>query len=1169
MLFTLFDQGANAFLYQSDTAATNWVGFLLPGGLVASGDPPPATITVPDSWSDYPGSPIQQQSGGCYLFAPAPPPKGSADTLMTQVTGLNRSFNLSYRYVLWTPLVSGQLRVTSYVAFASSGGSGSVQQQSRVQFRNLAVIIPSLIVVSLDANSNQLTLTQTGATTMQLTSTVDTPRNVGSPILAIAIPLAAFPAGGIQFAINLTPRAGTLTSDFDSLNLGIKYFYADSSSSDTRSQLFPILIDSSGSSSFPFTAVLDALNPTLEANSRFTFTAPAGNMPYFSTGLVNEAGLPLTLTPIPANSGFMLCADRTTAMNPKPHQIDTYYACLSGSFQLAGTSDAVNLLCGLSSVESISLNLPSSGYAGDQLTFRTGQPAHAALFPLPPSVLAGGSSGTPTPLLDDSFLTSWAALTPGKGTVPAPNQYFTQARGAELFGNGPLIPQAPELIGHFQTAVADITANTQLFPLAAYASLAQSTGPDAFGKGLLPTFESQVLSPTRHQILRGSLTRTLALRPRRMGFFNGHALSGASAPIPTSTPQGLLCTVASDGSWSSLLLAQNSASDGSLQQLQFQAIAPLLQDAFQTNQQFLVISQWPPTGQSSWPTTFANQIEIEGWPFVVDIGKSNAFGSYQNLLIFKFCAGSVKDRVANPALWTHAADFNDTANDGLNAVSSYLQSYIANAEKQPKGSGYENFISIVDDPTWNGILALQVDLDLEQLPAQIQSLVTGINLSLFRAHHLGIQVNPVQQNGDSLQIKGNSSLFGLIDYQDPAYAAAVASGASPNSPVAANPDVYDFKVLLLRVLFENTQIRSFQSKIQVTVNQWFGDPVSKLRIGTGSSISKSVVLDGVLQTHNGVDTYVFSSHRDCVFELDSNVLLTVEITDAGFNTLQSASPTSTLESSRFAFSGYLNFSNLPGFDGFSFGGQSAADNGVGLYFSNLYLNMSFDLNTPTNRNFAFDASQIAFNVAQSVPRAASLFTGFPLQVASFLQGAGDSLPEQQGFLAVQVQNGSFNGLDSRAPWWALQLTLNLGTPGALASAMGWSASLLLAWSSGSRGSSSNYSAWVGIQLPGASGSGKLLSLQGVLKLAIGSIQLYYIAASQSYLLKLTQIAIKFFVLTFPPNGSTIFYLFGDPKGGGSKTLGWYAAYQLNPKKNALPALSPNTDAALPAPSDLS
>lgn len=296
--------------------------------------------------------------------------------------------------------------------------------------------------------------------------------------------------------------------------------------------------------------------------------------------------------------------------------------------------------------------------------------------------------------------------------------------------------------------------------------------------------------------------------------------------------------------------------------------------------------------------------------------------------------------------------------------------------------------------------------------------------------------------------------------------------------------------------------------------------------------------------------------------------MTVEVTETGFNTLQSASSTSTLESSRFSFSGYLNFGNLPGFDGFSFGGQSAADNGVGLYFSNLYLNMSFDLNTPTNRSFAFDASQIAFNVAQSVPRAASLFTGFPLQVASFLLGTGDSLPTQQGFLAVQVQNGSFSGLDSTAPWWALQLTLNLGTPGALASAMGWSASLLLAWSSGSRSSSNNYRAWIGIQLPGASGSGKLLSLQGVLKLAIGSIQLYYIPASQAYLLRLTQIAIKFFVLTFPPNGSTIFYLFGDPKGGGSKTLGWYAAYNLGTQNKSLPAPKPPLTIEANAPPEL-
>jgi hypothetical protein len=44
-------------------------------------------------------------------------------------------------------------------------------------------------------------------------------------------------------------------------------------------------------------------------------------------------------------------------------------------------------------------------------------------------------------------------------------------------------------------------------------------------------------------------------------------------------------------------------------------------------------------------------------------------------------------------------------------------------------------------------------------------------------------------------------------------------------------------------------------------------------------------------------------------------------------------------------------------------------------------------------------------------------------------------------------------------------------------------------------------------------------------------------------MKLSQIALKFFGISFPPSGNTVVFLFGDPaKGGSGSKIGWYAAY---------------------------
>jgi hypothetical protein len=86
-------------------------------------------------------------------------------------------------------------------------------------------------------------------------------------------------------------------------------------------------------------------------------------------------------------------------------------------------------------------------------------------------------------------------------------------------------------------------------------------------------------------------------------------------------------------------------------------------------------------------------------------------------------------------------------------------------------------------------------------------------------------------------------------------------------------------------LFENTAIKDFASKLQLTMNNLFSDKVTGTNNPYGSANLNTVVLNGTYQDHNGTPVYVFDNKDDNLFFFDSNLLTNVEITKIQFNTL--------------------------------------------------------------------------------------------------------------------------------------------------------------------------------------------------------------------------------------------------------------------------------------------
>jgi hypothetical protein len=1106
----------------------------------------------------------------------------------------------AYRYYFWfenpNPAKDGDF-TGQQIRFDRDGqtNDGKVNKPVTLSGRNINLAVDAGILIKLDTTNSRFEFRPSSPAAFQFSNSIPQNRTfgavTGSAFLALnlqSLPNLPMPETPGAFWMNAALTVSSAASDFQVMRTALEYFYR--SDPLVRSQLYPVFQLPQNATTIATIASFDLLHPAHPDKTSFSFVAAGAQpLPTFDTSLVTHNGHMVYLTPVSRQSGLGGQADKVLIsagvqqdavyFAPKGKYILGYNATPPGrGAAVPGTTDA-RLLCGQSGIETILFTPPSPTYSGDILIFYPGQPAYAPRFPLPELSVSDPAVGDAIgPVLDTTFQTSWVSIARGQpipgGNPPSPNSYQAQPHGSPVYGKGAGIGAAVKsVLGFLEMDAAELTLSdaAHSFPLVPYSGTVISQPASSFSPADVPAFEERLISPTRRRMIRAMKDATGAL-DTRVAAKRATALRAAGTARPGTTPQGLLVHVDEDtGQWLDLLIGRNTAG-GQVYELGFSNVNPVLQDGFQTNQQFLVITNPHPawnnaTGSESGKsnadqTVFKNSMRLGDWAFETNLPKGNVFGDYRNVLIFKFTAGKLSDLVKNPRKWTNPKDFNNSDNNELLFISQWLQDYIDQARQLAAGDPfYRNFISIADSDSWNGILALKVDIPVSQFPSSLKGLLGGIDVSRLNAHHLGIEVNYVTDTGAGLTA-GDSSIFALISYMDPAYAAQLANGGSADMPVPSAPGEFDFKVLSLQVLFENSAIKGFSSKVQVTANKWFGDSVAGLSADLAGGLSNSIVLNGTYENHDGTPTFAFSSEGNNVFLLGSNILGAVNILKAQFNTLTDPSAPQGLVRSRFSFVGRMNFRSVKGFDLFSFGSGWASGQpgpGDGLFFSNLYITMEFDLGAPAARTFAFDPTSLTFDLKESVARPASLYANFPISLTGLVRSEDGKSPTDLGYLPVSIRGASLAGLSGS--WYGLTFKLDMGTLGALAGDAGLIAAPLFAWSAGSGSASpDSFNAFAGITLPGAGGGqAKLFSLQGILRLSIKDIQWMTGTTQeggQAYLMKFTNIALQFLGIKFPPSGNTVFFLFGDPDPRAPKSnLGWYAGYAKKPASTQ-PALKP-------------
>ncbi len=1086
-------------LYQATdngAAAPGTVLYLLPQNTQSL----PAAISFAAAWNLY---------TGVYIFLESALAPGTEQAFAQAAWNfLSDPRQQSTRFAWFNPPDSSGLLTGPTIGVYQPGGGppgpGSMTSGTALfSFQNVLVSIGRNTPVAADVGNFAFTFTNSSTISLNAAWGSVTAGTVGA---AVQLPLAGNLAGCLQFSVVLSG------ADLDSLDVGLRYFYAvppdlqnpqaaaPGNAFFLASLLYPVFNPAPTLTLYPNLDPLAPLVPTRTflafsgADAGQTGTAAPVDVLYNST--MGDAFTLQPLTGADVVTTFAALAFTPNQQASIASQADPYYLVPRGDFKLLPPrSGTVNLMCGLSGVEYTALEPDANilSFFQNQSAFATG------FYPQQPP---GFTSLVPTTLPTTSF----ASVTTPSSTV----QYYAQPDQSVLYnyGNGD-VAAAVNALAAVPVQAATINwppVSTLTFPMMPYSGLA---GAD------LDTYqqmESQVLSPKRKAALAAAPPQS------PMG-----ARSMESASSLSTTPQGLLASYVPGSSatlWERIVLAQMPGG----QQFQLTSVQNELLSAFQSNKMFLVVSDPASIASSLLPADA--QIIIgadpsEAWNFNIDPAVWASVKRPGTILIIKFYNMSIADLAKQPSMWASASTFNTSPL----STSATVGAIIADAD--PDDPDFAAFLNAVNNPNWNGILILNATAPLDELPAQLQGLAAGIDPGLFFAHHVGINASKINvpEGGGDLGIS-DSSIFGLINYQAPA-------------PLRQSGANYQFQVATLKVLFSNSAVAGFSSKIYLQVNNLFGETAA-----LEGSPDNIIQMFGVYQQHvvNGVtqDSYTFQTPtgQASTFVMSSNVLNVVQITQGQFVTVTSAT-TEDFNESQFLFWGLLDFKALGKFDLFSFGREADAPEPAGLNFSNLMVVMTSDPQTPdVPAVFMFDASLLAFDMAGSKTRAGSFFDHFPLTLASFTQGKNGTTPSGLGYMGVQTP---LTQSTLSYPWYSLDFNVNLGSPGALAAQVGFIASITAAWAPNS---GATYSVFTGLKLPGSNGSKRQITIQGLFNITFKTLEIIALQDSTTFILVLYGIGFSFLGFTFPPTGQVNFVLFGDPgqSASGSTSLGWYAAY---------------------------
>lgn len=1167
----LYSQAAadSALYALSPAAAHGWAGFWSPETLAQT------SLTLDQAWS---------ATDGVYLFcATAPTDTAAMAAALAQIIPALSPAGLLRMAWIGDPNVPVDHWQVDIVLAQENGASWTVARTVNFSSGGYGLYLPAGSALTQSSAGDTYGIAIGGSGAYFIAPQGAFAISGGSAL----IPLSGSGIGAVGATLAIS---GSGSDAFQQLSAGLRYCFPTLSKRTGIVDRLDMPLVSQGGLSFNlYLAYFPGTLP--DANlSWLSFFPPSGqgSVPTLPCYLRTVLGYATTLTPLPAQNGT---AAARFVFGVSPRWIPdgrrnlasmAYHLCPDGAFTIGtDTPPAHEFHDPHDVIDKVMLGASGTEYAGlTSLTqcvvlFAGGAPAYA------PALVTPLQTDTDPVLLTPDATTSAATfLPPQTGNLI----YFAQPRQSPLYQAGDT-----GFLDFMSLPAALFSTSEAQMPLGIYAGVSEDKARAA------RLLDQAVLAPARNQIAMAGDGDV------RTQVNSGTAVQGV-------TPPGLSVTVSQDlSTWQSLVIAQMNAMTPKSRS--FSSVGADLQAALQSDQLFFVVATpsvlAPPVDQCpngectsvqyrldaktlailgeegvdpatvtaltnglsalGYPTyatknlfvaevkslapavteedeakilAIAGQlsIEIDHWTFQLSPDSWRVAGDSPTMMLVKYANATLEDLVNDTSRWGYADAAGNKA-----ATQKLIQDMFdaaREARRNDPASPYAEFYEdVVNNAAWNGFLFLNAPINMAELPTELLFLTAGIDATRFYAHHVAIGATPYKSESGAL-VLGQSSISGLIDYSDPID--LVMEATVP----------YAFKTQQLTAVFKNTALVDFKAQCELMVNRLFDAETLKVETVHGNNL----VLSGGYQRQNGEPVYSFVLTGLNDYSLLRSALGAVNIAAVQ---IQTAATDATHIQVSFLLSGKMRFIEQPAFDLFSYGvpltagDQTPADADSALAFSNLAVLMAFDLGSPAEQTFTAIANDVAFDLVNSKPRTASLVNRFPLKLTGLAMGiksgtgtdATSTSPADLGYAGV---NAPIDASIMTAPWYGLVFNLDMGTLGALSGGRPLILSVLAAWCVGAAGN--DQPIYLGLKMPDARPLGIDWPLQGVLHLGFRSFDFVASGAgdTRAYMLRMRRFGLSALGISFPPGNLDIF-MFGDPAGGNTGKLGWYAAYAPDAK----------------------
>lgn len=885
----------------------------------------------------------------------------------------------------------------------------------------------------------------------------------------------------IGFAFNVVP-ATTVSSGPPAASCTLFYPLVD-----PAAHVFPVV----GSLTPPLSGA--AAQATLRLFQGTTFTSN-----YRCT-----TGVPLTLTTHSRS-------DATFTLQPTVDGTLVLSPAQGASFAIAPLQGSlpVTMLCGLSGLEGVELS------GNDTLTT---SPLNCWVE----VVTAAQTGGKPSYrfVVDNKGGTNYGScslLTLANGGTA--EQYLVQSQLVPFYAVV-ASNSGPQSYNLQTVSAGKLPSPTPAVPILPYAATCAPASPWAALAGVYQQVETGCLAPYRCT----ELLEAIETSGQDRGM-------GDTTPVHTVTPQRFIATLQPDGT-QTFTLAQICFATCNGQTVQMKGTEGAL-DGFLESQPFFVITQIPTGVTYNNPT-----LKISGWQFNLGLpAQGVAPGVPQTILLIKAAGSTIAQLVANPATWTDYARFNNTANDPQGVeLSAYLIGYIANAKQMQAAGvgGLEEFLKLVEDETWSGILYLSPPAVAPSNNPALDAFLIGVDPSQLYAHHLGISSTSVSVQGST--IMQTSSMFGLVHYMAPGTNLATVLNTNPG--YIPGSDDYALQVMLLHAAFANSAMTAFRSVAWLMIDQILGDPVDAT-YGNIIPLFGSAQIDAA-----GNGTYALS--------MAPGVAYTIGIVGAALRSMTVNSIAAAIGngSALFTLCGSLETVTTSASDVLSY---------AAIAFQTYQLGMTYTPHSgkpPVIWEIPGSISLMALAETQGAPalgtmpgsnlyRANSLSSQMPTTVNSLLIGTGASLPASLGFskvICTPDTGSSAFAPQVTDPWYGLLVNIDLGGDGSSGSQKLFAGQLLYAWQPGS---SAPRSVAVFFRLTGPGGLTLSFQIENVISIGAKSLALALNSAGQ-YVLTLQSLGVTLLGTSLPQPGSANLLLAGFQDSGGTRSMGWLGGY-VNP-----------------------